>query len=179
MAGDCPFEQPLADEEYPEQCRGRQGERSRDVPEHVVAELVSENEERLRLRHLRHRRVPDDDALRRPDAGDVGVHRLQLVARLHLEHAFGLDRHARALDDSLHVDDELRRRLAKRPKLEEQRRDHQRLEKQQEDEDRLRDEPEDEPPASGRGTHHRVENRDEERGDREGQQLGLRPVPEP
>src|ERR1044072_1908325 len=57
--------------------------------------------------------------------------------------------------------------------------DQQGLEKQQEDEDRLRDQPEAEPPACGRGAHDRVEDRDEERGDGDRQQLRFQPVPEP
>ncbi len=79
----------------------------RNVSEHVVSHLVSEDEERLRRGHVLHGRVPHDDALGRAEAGDVGVQRRGLLAGLHLEHALRRNVHAGAMHHAFDLRDQV------------------------------------------------------------------------
>jgi len=74
----------------------------------VVAHLVGEDEADLAGRAAGDGGVPDDDALGRSEAGDVGVELSGLDAGLHQEHALGRDGDSSAYYDLLQSIDQRR-----------------------------------------------------------------------
>ena len=142
-----------AGEESDEQNARREKNAVADVVQNVMAHLVAEDKKNLRRGHSRDGGIPNDHALGRAEAGDVGVHLVELGAGVHQEHAALGNILPGALNHSFELGGELRIGVRERRKTEEKRLEHQRLDKDEKDQDGQRAQPGVEPPAARAAPH--------------------------
>ncbi len=115
-----------------------------DVPEHVVAHFVAHHDKKLFAIQLRENRVPQHDALRAPEAGDVRVHGVGVLALGDLVDPAALD--PRAIGEPEDVGFE--RLVFHRAECVEQRVDPDWLHQRHEDDERNRQKAGVQPPSS-------------------------------
>src|SRR6266851_2215921 len=143
-----PADAAMAEIEEHEQERGAKSEQFGDMPQDVMAHLMTGDVNDLWGGHLGDGGIKHDDAFRGSETSHVGVQRRGLLGRTHPEHPLRRDVFSGPLHHPFKAGRERGILLLERLEFEKQRSNDERLHEKQEEANRQRNEPKIKPPAA-------------------------------
>src|SRR5260370_171735 len=154
--------QPAKEKIEPQQYPSRAEDKTlANMSEHIVTELMSDDEEGFFVGHLLNRGIPDHHTLRRAQARHVRVDGVRFPARYHQKHAIRGNRNARMFREFFDGSDQIRMFFVQWLKLIEERIDDQGGDHDQPKKYQNRRKPKIQPPPPRTAPHHGKQDQDQ------------------